>query len=514
VLRQHLLSIVLFSPFVGAALLLLVPQRARGLLRAVALGSAVPPLVISVALLGLYDTTGGGFQFSEAFPVVPSLGIQYHLAIDGLSLSLVLLTAFIYLTGITTTWYLERREKEFFLFLALLVTGVFGVFVSLDLFLFFLFYELAVLPMYVLIGVFGSSMEVAARGPFAWTYRALRVGIKEYGAMKLTLYLLAGSAFILVGLFLLYVEGGKLLPQVTFDFVELSRVCESIPLGLARVMFLLFYVGFGVLAGIWPFHTWSPDGHAAAPAAGSMMHAGVLMKLGAYGVLRVGFQLLPEAAAELAWLVGTIAVINIVYGAIAAGWQTDIKYLIAYSSVSHMGIVMLGMATLTGPGVSGAVFQMVAHGIMTALLFTLVNLIYHKAHVRDMTVMGGFGQRQPGLATFFVLAGLSSLGLPGLAGFVAEFLVFLGAFRSAHPWWVFPAVAGALITAVYVLRAVNRIYLGPPKEKFAELRDAHGMEWVTLVVLGALLVVFGLVPRLLLDSIEVGVAEFLSRWGA
>jgi NADH-quinone oxidoreductase subunit M len=244
-----------------------------------------------------------------------------------------------------------------------------------------------------------------------------------------------------------------------------------------------------------------------------MMHAGVLMKLGAYGVLRVGFQLLPEAAADLAWLVGTVAVINIVYGAIAAGWQTDIKYLIAYSSVSHMGIVMLGLATLTEPGVSGAVFQMVAHGIMTALLFTLVNLVYHKSHVRDMTRMGGFGHRQPGLATFFVLAGLSSLGLPGLAGFVAEFLVFLGAWTSPHPWWVFPAVLGAFITAVYVLRAVNRIYLGPPNRHFADLQDAHGVEWFTLVVLGGLLVVFGLYPRLLLDSIHVGVAEFLSRWG-
>jgi NADH-quinone oxidoreductase subunit M len=510
-MTERLLSIVLLSPLVGAAVLAAIPARSRALLRGVALASALPPLVISVALLTGYDVARGGFQFGETLSLVPALGIRYHLAVDGLSLSLVLLTAFIYVTGITTTWYLAEREKEFFLFLALLVTGVFGVFLSLDLFLFFLFYELAVLPMYVLIGVFGSSMEVQARGPFAWTYRALRVGLKDYGAMKLTLYLLAGSAFILVGLFLLYVEAAEHLPRATFDFVAIADVAARIPHGTALALFLLFYVGFGILAGIWPFHTWSPDGHAAAPAAGSMMHAGVLMKLGAYGVLRIGFQLLPDAAAELAWLVGGIAVINIVYGAIAAGWQTDIKYLIAYSSVSHMGIVMLGLATLTGPGVSGAVFQMVAHGIMTALLFTLVNMIYHKAHVRDMTRMGGFGARQPGLATFFVLAGLSSLGLPGLAGFVAEFLVFLGAFRSEHPWWVLPAVAGALITAMYVLRAVTRIYLGPPRETFAHLEDAQGIEWVTLIVLGALLVVFGLYPRLLLDSIEGGVADLLRR---
>jgi len=510
-MREHLLSITLLSPFLAALVLFFVPYAARRTLRAVALLSAAPPLVISILLLVLYDRAQGGFQFIESWPVVPSLGIQLHLGVDGLSLPLVLLSAVIYVTAITTTWYPKEREKEFFLFLALLVTGVFGVFTSLDLFLFFLFYELAVLPMYVLIGVWGSTMEIEGRGPFAWTYKAVRVGIKEYGAMKLTLYLLAGSAFILVALFMAYVEGGKVLPAATFNFLHLQTV--QFPEWAGQVMFLLFYVGFGILAGIWPLHTWSPDGHAAAPAAGSMMHAGVLMKLGAYGVLRVGFQLLPDAAHDLAWLVGTVAVINIVYGAMAAAWQTDIKYLIAYSSVSHMGIVMLGMATLTEAGVAGSVFQMVAHGIMTALLFTLVNLVYHKSHLRDMTRMGGFGHRMPGLAVFFVLAGLSSLGLPGLAGFVAEFLVFLGAWTSAHPWWLFPAVIGAFITAIYVLRAVNMIFLGPPNPKFAELEEARGMEWVTLIVLGGLLILFGFYPRLLLDPIHIGVGEFLARLG-
>jgi len=350
-------------------------------------------------------------------------------------------------------------------------------------------------------------MEIEGQGPFGWTYKAIRVGIKEYGAMKLTLYLLAGSAFILVGLFLAYVEAG----MTSFDFLVLQQASFSPALG--RWMFLLFYIGFGILAGIWPFHTWSPDGHAAAPAAGSMMHAGVLMKLGAYGVLRIGFQMLPDAASELAWLVGTVAVINIVYGAMAAGWQTDIKYLIAYSSVSHMGIVMLGMATLSEPGLAGSVFQMVAHGIMTALLFTLVNLIYAKSHTRDMRQMGGFGHAMPGMAFFFVLAGLSSLGLPGLAGFVAEFLVFLGAWESAHSWWLFPAVIGAFITAIYVLRAVNRIFLGPKNERFPDLPDARRVEWVTLIVLGGLLILFGLYPRLLLDSIQVGVGELLAGFG-
>jgi NADH-quinone oxidoreductase subunit M len=508
---DHMLSITLLAPFLAAVIMLFVPYRAYKTLRTVAVASAIPPLAVAMALLFLYDYGQGGFQFHETFEVVPALGIQYNLAVDGLSVPLVFLTAFIYLTGITTTWYLKKREKEFFLFLGLLVTGVFGVFTSLDLLLFFLFYELAVLPMYVLIGIFGSTMEIPGKGPFGWTYAAVRVGIKEYGAMKLTLYLLAGSAFILVALFMLYVGGHDSLDVWTFDFQQLMGA--DFPIESARWMFILFYVGFGILAGIWPLHTWSPDGHAAAPAAGSMMHAGVLMKLGAYGVLRVCFQMMPDAAHDLAWLVGTVAVINIVYGAMAAGWQTDIKYLIAYSSVSHMGIVMLGMATLTEPGITGSVFQMVAHGIMTALLFTLVNLVYHKAHNRNMTKMGGFGVRMPGMATFFVIAGLSSLGLPGLAGFVAEFLVFLGAWVSDHSWWMFPGVIGAFITAIYVLRAVRMIFLGPPNPDYEEIEDARGVEWVTLYVLGGLLIVLGLFPRILLDAIQVGVADFMLRLG-
>ena len=510
-MREHLLSVVLASPLVGALVLLFVPYRAYRTIRAVALASAIPPLLVAAALPLLYDGAAGGFQFFEIWPMIPSLGVDLRLAVDGIGVALVVLTAAIYSTAIFTSWRLREREKEFFLFLALLVAGVFGVFTSLDLFLFFLFYELAVLPMYVLIGIWGSTMIIPGRGPFRRAFDAVKVGTKEYGAMKLTLYLLFGSAFILVGLFLLYVEGAKFLPAPTFDFLALREV--ELSLDLQRVLFLLFYVGFGILAGIWPFHTWSPDGHAAAPAAGSMMHAGVLMKLGAFGVLRLCFDLLPQAAHDLAWLVGTVAVINIVYGAIAAGWQTDIKYLIAYSSVSHMGIVMLGMACLTEAGIAGSVFQMVSHGIMTALLFTIVNLVYQKSHVRDMTKMGGFAQAMPGLAVAFTVAGLASLGLPGLSGFVAEFLVFLGAWRSAHPWWLFPAVIGAFITAIYVLRAVRMIFLGPPNPAFADLKDAEGTERVTLVALGALLVFFGIYPRLLLDPIHVGVGELLSRLG-
>jgi len=507
----QVLTLTLLSPFLAALVILALPRRAGLAVRLTSLAGALVPCGTSVWLLAHYDSVAGGFQFVTARPLVPAIGLSWHLGVDGIAVPLVLLTAIIHLTSVLTSWTLREREKEFFLFVALLVTGVYGVFVSLDLFIFFLFYELAVLPMYVLIGIWGSSMKIEGQGPFRALFAKVGVGLKEYGAMKLTLYLLAGSAFILVGIFLMWAEAGRQLGSATFDYVALSQATFHGSAG--RTIFLLFYVGFGVLAGIWPFHTWSPDGHAAAPAAGSMMHAGVLMKLGAYGVLRLGLGLLPEATHELAWLVGLVAVINIVYGALGAGWQKDIKYLIAYSSVSHMGIVMLGMATLNEPGLTGSVYQMVAHGIMTALFFTLVNLVYAISHERDMTKMGGYAHRMPGIAVFFVIAGLSSLGLPGLAGFVAEFLVFLGAWSSTHPWWLVPAVVGAFITALYVLRAVRTIFLGPPPANAAALRDARGVEWASFAILSGALVALGCWPRLILAPVNSGVAELLTRLG-
>src|SRR6185436_4676805 len=323
--------------------------------------------------------------------------------------------------------------QEFYALLLLLVTGVYGVFVSLDLFVFFLFYEIAVLPMYLLIGIWGSSGFVKPQGIFGAAMGRTGVGSKEYAAMKLTLYLLFGSAFILVGILALYAEGGH-----TFSFLALQQV--KFDATVQKWVFLAFYVGFGILAGIWPLHTWSPDGHASAPTAVSMLHAGVLMKLGAYGVVRIGMGLVPEGAVDLAWLVGGIACINVVYGALSAMAQVDLKYVVAYSSVSHMGLVMLGAATLTEAGLNGSVFQMFAHGVMTGLFFALVGLVYEKAHSREIFKMGGFATMMPGIAVAFTIGGLSSLGLPATSGFVAEFMTFIGAWTSAHPWWLFPAV--------------------------------------------------------------------------
>ena len=300
--------------------------------------------------------------------------------------------------GAFASWTVTNRAKEFYILLLVLVSGVFGVFVAQDLFFFFLFYEIAVLPMYLLIGIWGT-------------------GPKEYSAMKLTLYLLVGSAFMLVGILGMYFSartpGG--MPLHTFDLVTLSSA--SYAATFQRVAFFLLYIGFGILAGIWPLHTWSPDGHASAPTAVSMLHAGVLMKLGAYGLLRVGYGALPLGAHYWAWLVGGIAVINIAYGAYVAMGQKDLKYVIAYSSVSHMGVVMLGLAAYNEIAITGSVMQMVSHGIMTGLFFALVGLVYEKAHTRDITAMGGFATRMPGIAIAFTIGGLASFGLPGTSGF-------------------------------------------------------------------------------------------------
>jgi NADH-quinone oxidoreductase subunit M len=363
--------------------------------------------------------------------------------------------------------------------------------------------------MYLLIGIWGSTGEVRPQGIFGWAFGRTGVGTKEYAAMKLTLYLLFGSAFILIGILALFVANGS----SSFSLLTLEQV--SFDPTVQTWVFLGFYIGFGILAGIWPLHTWSPDGHASAPTAVSMLHAGVLMKLGAYGLVRLGMGLLPEATTDWAWLVGTIACINIAYGALSAMAQTDLKYVIAYSSVSHMGIVMLGAATLTEAGLNGAVFQMFAHGVMTALFFALVGLVYEKTHSRDVLRMGGFGAMMPGIATAFTIGGLSSLGLPATAGFVAELLTFLGAWSSDHRWWLFPAVLGAFLTSIYVLRISKLVFWGPKSSDphFQHLPDAQGTEWVAIAILVFVIVLFGVAPGIALTPVDSATVPLLERLG-
>lgn len=491
----HPLSITVLSPLVAAIVLMLVPRQRFLAIRLVSALGAAPTLVTALYLYLNYDRARGGMQFAERFPWLENMGINYSLAVDGVSIPLVMLTAVVIFTGVFASWTVTNRPKEFYVLLLLLVSGVFGVFVSTNLFFFFLFYELAVLPMYLLIGIWGT-------------------GPKEYSAMKLTLYLLVGSAFMLVGMLGLYFVSG----YRTFDLEKL--IGATYAPNLQKTLFFLFYIGFGILAGIFPLHTWSPDGHASAPTAVSMLHAGVLMKLGAYGVLRVGIGILPEGLKFWAPLVGIIAVINIVYGAYCAMGQRDLKYVIAYSSVSHMGVVMLGCAAFTTIALNGAVMQMVSHGIMTALFFALVGLVYEKTHTRNILAMGGLARRMPGIALCFTIGGLASFGLPGTSGFVAELMVFLGTFR-AHPekllgqvpLFMILAVGAAIaivITATYVLRLLQMVFHGPLDEShFGELKDARTTEWVAITVNSALLIVLGMMPRLLTDLIEVSVKQFI-----
>jgi len=498
----HPLTIILLAPLAAALLIMLVPRRNLLAIRLLAAVAASLDLVLSCWLC--YDYLSRhlrGIHFVDRIQWVPAAGISYFVAADGISLSLVLLTALVIFCGVFASWTIAHRTKEFYCLLLLLVTGVFGVFISQDLFFFFLFYEIAVLPMYLLIGIWGT-------------------GPKEYSAMKLTLYLLVGSAFMLVGILGMYFAAA-LPPGVsrTFDLTVLSQA------GYARsfqlVAFFLLYLGFGVLAAIWPLHTWSPDGHASAPTAVSMLHAGVLMKLGAYGVLRVGFGCLPEGAQSWAWLIGLIAVINIVYGSYVAMGQRDLKYVIAYSSVSHMGVVMLGLAAYNQVGINGAVLQMFSHGIMTGLFFALVGLVYEKSHTRDIEAMGGLARRMPGIALAFTIGGLASFGLPGTSGFVAELLVFLGAFRAhwqtyllagvpLFPILAIAAVIAIVVTATYVLRLLQRVFHGPLDEaRYGDIGDARTTEWVALIVLSAMLVIVGVYPSPLTNLIDTGVRSLL-----
>ncbi len=520
------LSAILSVTLLGALIIIVLPENKHFLMKVTAGVTGFISLVLSLALFVLYDRSLGGFQFVEQIAWLPRLGITYQVGIDGIGLAMLLLTGIVILTGVLISSHEFKaggllgatgRPKEFYALLLVLVAGVFGVFMSLDLFFFFLFYELAVLPMYLLIGIWGT-------------------GKKEYSAMKLTLYLLLGSAFILIGILALYFSSGLR----TFDWLVLRSV--AFPAHFQNIVFPVIFVGFGILAGLWPFHTWSPDGHASAPSAVSMLHAGVLMKLGAFGIIRVALELFPIGAKFWCPILVFLPIVNIVYGALSAMSQKDLKYVIAYSSVSHMGIVLLGICSLNALGLNGAVFQMFSHGVMTALFFALVGCIYGRTHTRILNEMGGLAKLAPFLAVAFTVGGLASLGLPGTSGFVAEFLVFLGAFK-AYPALTVIAATGIVITAIYVLRVVQKIFfasLNPNyipeadactmKDQFTHehleevsdsghkgfpisVSDAVLLEKIPIVMLMGILILFGIWPSLIINVINIGVSSIVQTIG-
>ncbi len=485
-MTAYLLTLLLLCPVVGLVVILAIPGRYATAIKVTAAAAGAAACVVTALIVLAFDTSRAGYQLVEHVAWIPSAGIEYHNGVDGISLPLLALTSIVFVTGVLVMWELTERVKEFFAFMTLLVTGVFGVFMTLDLFFFVFYYEVAVLPMYLLIAVWGSTR-------------------KEYGAMKLTLYLLAGTALVVPAALAVYWVAGL----GTFDLTSLTGAAYSH--GFQLAVYPLLFIGFGILAGLWPLHTWSPVGHVAAPTAVSMLHAGVLMKLGAYGILRIGMMILPEGAHFWAPYVAVFATINIVYGAFVALAQTDLKFVIGYSSVSHMGIVLLGLATLSVDGINGAVFQMFSHGIMTALFFAAVGYIYDRYHTRDIGKLGGLSNAMPVASAFFIVAALTGAGVPGFSSFWAELLVFLGTLRT-YPVLAAIVVAALVITLAYSIRVIVLAFFGGPRETRPAVPDISAFLSLPRVILVAVLLILGFYPRLILDVIDPATQALVKAW--
>ncbi len=440
------LSVLILFPLLTALVILL----AKGLsqVRLVALIGSLLQLVLAFTLLYFYwqQRSAGNTSamlFESSYAWYAPLHISYHVGVDGISVAMILLTSFVVLAGILVSWNIQNMGKEFFFLLLFLSVGAYGFFISLDLFTLFFFLEVAVIPKFLLIGIWGS-------------------GKKEYSAMKLALMLMGGSALVFVGLIGLYLNASTAGGTHTFDILQIAQM--DIPFPVQQFFFPFAFVGFGIFGALFPFHTWVPDGHSSAPTAASMFLAGISMKLGGYGCLRVATFLMPAAAHYYSWIIIILACIAILYGAFATMMQTDLKYINAYSSVSHCGFVLLGIGMLTKTAITGAVMQMVSHGLMTALFFAGIGMIYDRTHTRQLSQLGGLLKIMPFISTVFVIAGLCSLGLPGLSGFVAEVTVFMGSWENADNFYriaTIIACASIVVTAVYILRAVGKAIMGP-----------------------------------------------------
>lgn len=484
-----ILSVIVFTPAIAGMLILLIPGERKTEIRVTALAAAFFAMMMSAWVYFSYDIAAAGYQFQEQYTWLPMLGVSYHVGVDGMSAPLVLLTGIVMFTGVLISWGIDDRPREFFAFLFILATGVFGVFVALDLFGLFFFYEIAVFPMYLLISIWGWKVT------------------REYAAMKLTLYLFIGSVVALVGALAMYFASNL----QTFDMLALEQA--NFTPEFQRFWFPFVFFGFAVLGGIFPFHNWSPDGHVAAPTAVSMFHAGVLMKLGAFAALRVGIMLLPEGAKfHMPWII-LLTLVNVVYGAYIAMVQTDFKYVIGFSSVSHMGLVAMGFATLNQDGLMGAGVQMFSHGIMTALFFAVVGMVYDQAHTREIPKLGGFSRVMPFVAGAFIVGGLVSMGMPGFSGFIAEFPIFMGVWQE-KPWIAIVAAISIVITASYIIRIVGRVFFGRiPEELEGHVHDVTVLDKVAVGLLSAIMIVIGVYPTIIVPLVESGVNNVLRLLG-
>ena len=480
-------NILFLSSFVFIPLLMLLGlwlsrniNQVRGVMVAGSTALLILAAYLTIRFLG--DRAAGAdaeMLYTGALTWFEPLHIKYSVGVDGISVAMLLLSAIIVFTGTFASWQLKPLTKEYFLWFTLLSMGVFGFFISVDMFAMFMFYEIALIPMYLLIGVWGS-------------------GKKEYAAMKLTLMLMGASAFLMCGIFgIFYGAGGQTMNIV--DIANHTGGAHAIDFTQQCIWFPMTFVGFGVLGALFPFHTWSPDGHASAPTAVSMLHAGVLMKLGGYGCFRIAMYLMPEAANELGWIFLILTGISVVYGAFSACVQTDLKYINAYSSVSHCGLVLFAILMINTTAMTGAIMQMLSHGLMTALFFALIGMIYGRTHTRDIRLMGGLMKIMPFLGVGYVIAGMASLGLPGLSGFVAEMTIFVGSFEHAdmfHRTFTIIACSSIVITAVYILRVVGKLLFGPVQDPHhLELTDATWWERLSTITLIVSVAAIGCFPN-------------------
>ena len=494
-----MLSLMVFLPLAGGILVLFLPKRNELLIKVVALVASAVSFYVSLVVLGGFEA-GRGMQFLASHPWIPDIGVAYKVGIDGLSLPLALLTQVLSVLSIVYSWRMEVRLKEYMFLFLLLQTAMLGVFVALDFFLFYIFWELTLVPMYFLIGIWGGPR-------------------KEYAAIKFFLFTLVGSLTMLVGILLLYFNAN---PR-TFDVLALiDQQPLAAHLRLAQIAFWGFFLSFAIKVPMWPFHTWLPDAHVEAPTAGSVILAGVLLKLGTYGFVRFSLPLFPQVFQQFAVPIAILALLGIIYGALVAMAQTDLKKLVAYSSVNHMGYVMLGVAAAAAAfgqpenaraatiALNGAVYEMLAHGVITGALFLIVGVIYdYRAHTRGVDEFGGLGAVLPVYSGITTMAMLASLGLPGLMGFVAEFLIFLGVF-GIFPILAATALLGIVITAAMFLWTIQRIFLGPANPRWTRLPDMDARELISLVPMAVLMVIFGIYPRPLLDIIKAAMTGLVA----
>lgn len=492
------LSLLIILPLITAIAVLFCKGPKQ--VRAVSLLGTAAQFILSLGLLFAYwkERAAGNtsqFLFDFNYTWFEPLNVHYHVGVDGISIAMILLTAFVVIAGVLVSWAQETMNKEFFFLLLFLSVGAYGYFISLDIFTLFFFLEVAVIPKFLLIGIWGS-------------------GKKEYSAMKLALMLMAGSALVFVGLMGLYFNT-NLNGAHSFDLIEISQM--HIDIDIQKLFFPFAFIGFGIFTALFPFHTWVPDGHSSAPTAASMFLAGISMKLGGYGCLRVATYLMPDAAHYYAPIIILLATIAIIYGAFATMMQKDLKYINAYSSVSHCGFVLLGIGMLTQTSIAGAVMQMVSHGLMTALFFAAIGMVYSRTHTRMVAQLGGLLKVIPFISTVFVIAGLCSLGLPGFSGFVAEMTVFMGSWQNPDGWYrlaTILACASIVVTAVYILRATGSAIMGPITDNhYNSLTDAGWNEKMAAVILIVGIVVIGVAPFWLYQLITPGTEYIMQHIG-